>query len=187
MTNSLDIVNQAILLVSDNQPLVTGTAPTFDNSTAGKAAQVLYGPTVRFVGRQFGWDFARKTVALVLTGNTPPQPWTYEYSYPPNGIQVWDIFPDTEDPLDPLPYDYNEANAVVAAVVQRVIQTNVQNAQAVYNNNPNESTWDSSFEQAVVQMLSRGFAIALTGKTDLMQAYMESFGTFEQAAESRQD
>src|ERR1700686_4997177 len=82
MTTSTDIVNQAIQLIGDDQPLVTGTNPTFDLSVAGKAAAQLYNLSVRAVARQFGWDFARNNVTLTLTANTPPMGYAYEYSYP---------------------------------------------------------------------------------------------------------
>src|ERR1700677_654651 len=89
------IANQAILLIGDNQPKVVGQAPSFDNSAAGQALQVWYAPTVATVARQFSWDFARKTVALTLTGNTPPNPaWTYEYIYP-GTIELWQLVPPT--------------------------------------------------------------------------------------------
>lgn len=38
---SQDIANQAIQLIGDNQPRVTGQAPTFDQSDAGVALQAL--------------------------------------------------------------------------------------------------------------------------------------------------
>lgn len=186
-STSTDIVNQALALIGDDLPLVTGTAPTFDDSKAGKAAQLLYGPSVRAVGRQFGWDFARKTVALTLTGNAAPMPWALEYAYPTNGLEVWDIFPPSEDPNDPLPYNFNVGNAVVGATTVRVVWTNLASALAVYNNNPTETAFDDSFVAALVRYLASEFAIALTGKVDLMQSHLEGFGALGQIAESRGD
>ena len=60
---SNDIANQAIQLIGDNQPKVTGQAPTFDNSTAGLALQQIYVPTVQAAQKQFGWDASRRTIA----------------------------------------------------------------------------------------------------------------------------
>ena len=80
---------------SGNQPPVTGAAPNFDSSTAGKAAALVYTPCVRTVMRQFGWDFARNTITLEQSGNAAPYPWTFEYLYPSNGsnigVEVWFI------------------------------------------------------------------------------------------------
>jgi hypothetical protein len=186
-TTSTDIVNEAIQLIGDNQPAVTGAAPTFDNSPAGKAAAQLYAPTVAAVARQFGWDFARSTYALQLSGNTAPWPWAYEYVYPPSAVQVWAIFSTSDDPNNPIPYNFNVANAVVNGVQQRVIQTTLQNAQARYNNNPTENSWDADFREAVVGLLASGLSMAIAGKPDLAQAMLQRGGSFETVGERRQD
>ena len=187
MTTSTDIVNQAIQLIGNNQPPVEGAAPNFDDSPAGVAAANLYAPCVATIQRQFGWDFSRRTVTLALTGNTAPPPWTFEYAYPPNGIEVWDIFPVDEDPNDPLPANFNVGNALVSGVQERVIWTSLQDALAIYNNNPDENTWDASFREAVVRLLASEFAAALVSKPDLTQTLLEGYGTFEQIGEARQD
>lgn len=186
MTTSTNIVNQAIQMIGDNQPPVTGVAPNFDNSPAGKAAAALYSPCVQTVSRQWGWDLARNTFALVLTGNVAPVPWIYEYNYPPNGIQVWQLMPNViADPNNPLPTSWVVANALINAVQNKVIQTNLQNALAVYNNNPNENTWDSLFREAVVRLLASEMAMALAGRPDTAQALLDSGAAFETIGEGR--
>lgn len=188
MTTATDIVNEALMLAGGITPLVTGTAPTFDNSANGKAAALLYGPTVAAVGRQFGWDFARHTVALVLTGNVAPYPWALEYGYPADGIEILQLTPMTEaDPNDPLPVNFIVANNVVGAFQKRVIQTNLANAQAVYNNNPLPDAWDALFHQAVVRLLASGLSMAIGGKPDLAQSMLEGGSAFESVAEGRRD
>jgi hypothetical protein len=166
---------------------VTGVAPTFDDSTAGQALQWLYAPVVAAVGRQYEWDMARKIVALTLSGNTPPFPWSFEYLYPPNGIDVWQILPTVApgDVNNPLPFNSVIANAVVAGQQQRVIWCNLTNASATYNNNPNENTWDSLFRQAVVNLLASKLAMALAGKPDVMQSLLETGAAFESLGERR--
>lgn len=186
MTTSTDIVNQAIQLIGANQPLVTGVYPTFDQSTAGKAAAQLYGPAVATVGRQWEWDLARNTIALIASGNAAPFPWSYEYLYPTNGIEVWQLTPPAiVDPNNPLPTTWVVANAVVGGTQTKVIQTNMVAALAIYNNNPNESTWDPLFREAVVRLLASEFAMALAGKPDSAQALLESGSAFETIAEGR--
>jgi hypothetical protein len=187
MVSATDIVNEAIQLFGDNQPPVTGTYPNFDNSPAGKAAALLYAPTVAAVARQFGWDFARSTYALQLSGNTAPYPWTYEYVYPPSAVQVWAIFAITDDPNNPIPHNFNVANAVVNDVQQRVIQTSLQSAVARYNNNPSENSWDADFREAVVGLLASGMSMAIAGKPDLAQAMLQRGGAFETVGETRQN
>lgn len=184
---STDIVNESLMLMGGNQKLVTGVAPNFDDSDAGKVARQIYAPCVAAAGRQFEWDFARGTIALTLTGNVAPVPWSVQYAYPPNGIEVWQLMPAAPDPFDPLPVNFIVGNDVVNATQVRVINTNLVGALAVYNNNPGPDVWDASFRAAVVRLLASEFAIALGGKPDLMQAQLESAGTFAQGAAARQD
>lgn len=184
---SIDIVNQALNYMGNDIPPVTGVSPTFDDTPAGKAAQRLYAPCIATVARSFGWDFARKTVALALTGNAAPAPWAFQYAYPPQSVEVWDIFPSDEDPNDPLPYNFSVANDVVSGNIVRVINTNLAAARGVYNNNPPPDAWDANFHEAAVRLLASEFAIALAAKPDLAAALQESYGAFEQIAESRQD
>lgn len=184
---SNDIANQALIIASDNVPPVVGLAPTFDNSTAGKALQRLYTPCVQTVGREFGWDFARASVTLTLTVNTPPLGYTYEYVYP-TGVQVWQVLPTTiTDQNNPIPINYNVGNAVVLGTQTKVIWTNLQNAKAIYNNAPQESTWDPLFREAVVRLLASELSIALNGRPDTASVLLDSGAAFESIAEMRQD
>ena len=186
--DSNQIANQAIALIGDNQPAVTGQAPNFDSSTAGIALRRLYGPCIATVGRQFAWDMARNTVALTLSGNTPPWPWSFEYLYPPNGIELWQIHPNNlGDVNNPLPYNWNVANAVVAGQQQRVIWSNLADAYATYNNNPNENTWDALFREAVVRLLASELAMAVAGKPDIAEALLQSGAAFGNIGETRED
>ena len=183
---STDIVNQAIMFFGDDQPLVTGVAPTFDSSPAGVAASKCYAPCVATVARQFGWDMARNTVALTLSGNTAPFPWEYEYLYPTNGIQVWQLMPATlTDMNNPLPVNWSVANDEVEGVQTKVILTNQATASAVYNNNPSENVWDPLFREAVVRLLASEMAMAIGGKPDLSEALLQSGGAFETLGEGR--
>ena len=182
---SNDVANQALQYIGDNQPAVTGESPTFDNSTAGKALQKFYAPVVATVQRQWGWDASRNTADLTLTGNTP-YGWLYEYLYPSNGIQVWQVIdPANTDANNPLPVNWNEANTTVAGAQKKVIQTNVAAAKVVYNNNPGPDIWDPLFREAVVRLLASVCGMAIAGKPDTAQSLLESGGAFESLAESR--
>jgi hypothetical protein len=184
---SNDIANQALQMVGGNTPAVVGIAPNFDDSTAGKALRWLYDAVVGAVARQFEWDFARKTAALVLTGNPAPVPWAFEYTYPAGCAEVWQLLPTvTVDANDPLPVNFVIANNVVAGSQVRVIHANLASASVVYNSNPNENAWDSEFRMAVVDLLGRCLALAIEGKPDLSMALLNSAGGFAQAGQRRQ-
>jgi hypothetical protein len=182
---SNDIANQAIQIVGANQPPVTGQAPSFDNSAAGQALQKWYAPVVATVARQFGWDFARKTVTLSTTGNTPPFPWSYEYNYP-GTIELWQVIPGSlADPNNPVPITWNVGNAVVSGAVQRVVWTNLASALGVYNNNPPEGAWDALFRETVVRLLGSVLGAAIEGKPETAAMLLQSSGAFESIGEAR--
>jgi len=182
------IANQAIGLMGDNQPSVVGNAPSFDNSPAGVALAHLYAPAVATVARQWGSELARNAYTLVPTGNTPLTLWTQEYAYPPNGIEVWQLIPAAiADANNPLPVNWDIANTEVGGTQVKVIQTNLANAIVIYNNNPNENTWDPLFREAVVRLLASELASWLAGRPDTAEALLQSGAAFESLGEGRPD
>ena len=193
MPTSQEIVNEAIMLMGGNQPLVTGIYPTFDNSTTGKAAQQLYALTVRAVARQFGFDFARNQVALALSGNPAPLGFAFEYVYPTiaglTAVQIWQVAPafPIADPNNPIPVNWTVGNTLIAGVQSKVIWSNQAGAVAVINNNPSENLWDPLFQQAVVRLLASAMAMAVAGKPDVAEAMLSSGSAFETLAETRRD
>ena len=113
---SSDIVNEALQLIGDDGPAVTGVWPNFDGSTNGNIAMLTYGPAVDAAMRAHNYDFARTVVALALSGNAAPLGWAYEYLYPVSAIQLWQVTPPfpLADPNDPLPTRWNVGAAIVA-------------------------------------------------------------------------
>ena len=187
-TSPTDIVNQAIQLIGDDQPPVTGVYPTFDHSPAGVAAASLYGPCVATVGRQFGWDFERSIVALAASGNVPPLGWTYEYVYPPMGVEVWQLMPpEISDANNPLPQNWSVGNTQVNGAPTKVIWSNLQGAMATYANQPGPGVWDPLFQEAVVRLLASEMAVAVAGKPDTARDLLEQSGGFGQAGAQRPD
>lgn len=188
---STDVVNQAINLIGNDMPPVTGVAPTFDDSTAGKAAQQLYYLAVRAVGRQHTWDFARSWVPLVVSTNPGPFPngFSNEYRYPVNAVQVWQLTDDfsSGDPNNPAPVNWMVGNALEGVDQIRMIWCNFANARALVNNMPAESMWDPLFQMAVVRLLANAMAMAIAGKPDVAQAMLESGSAFETLGETRAD
>ena len=183
------IANQAVQLYGGDQPFVQGQSPTFDNSAAGKALQKLYAPCVATVQRQFGWDASRNIVALTATDTpTPPMGWAFEYAYPSNGIEVWQVMPQIPaDPNNPLPVNWDVGNNVVDANQVKVIWTNQASAFAVYNNNPTEAVWDALMREELVRLLASELAVALAGKPETAQGLIESASAFGSLGEQRPD
>ncbi len=180
------IVNRALYLQGNKVAPVTGTYPDFDTSAPGEAAKWLYPEAVKTVGRMFEWDFARFTAALTPSGNTPPPPFALEYLYPTDALQVWQIRPATVvDPNYPIPTTWQRANAIVSGSQVSVIQTNVVDAIAVYNNNPLPSTWDAGFSDAVVRWLASAFAMALSGRPETQQNILNTATAIMQQAMAR--
>jgi hypothetical protein len=183
---SADVVNEALQLIGDDGQPVTGIAPSFDSSAAGKAAAKVYTSTVTAVARQFSWDFARQNVLLQLSGNSPPYLWAYEYVYPASCIQLWQVSPAAlSDPNNPQPVGWAIGNSLINGVQTKVIWTNQQNARAVFNSNPPELTWDPLFRQTVVRMLAAKLATALSGKPDTSQSMFDTAGAFQSIGEAR--
>lgn len=173
---SNSVANQAIQLIGDNMPKVQGYAPTFDDSPAGKALQLIYTPTVQAVQRRFEWDASRRMVALVASGNSAPFPAGYplEFIYPSNGIEIWNLTTASPDVNDPLPTNWTVGNTLVNGVQTKVIWTDLAGAYAIYNNQPTESTWDSLFTEAVVRELASKLAMALAGRPETEQSFLQS-------------
>ena len=183
---SNDVANQALNLIGGNMPSVTGYAPAFDSSAAGIALSKLYTPCYQTVAKQFGWDFARNVFALSLSGNAAPLGWAYEYVYPAAAIEIMQIEPATlADANNPLPQNWTIGNALVSSAQTKVIWSNLASAKAVMNNAPSEATWDVGFREAMVRLLASELSLALFGKPDISQAYLESGSAFESLAESR--
>lgn len=181
------IVNRALFLQGNKVPEVSGSYPDFDTSTAGIAAKWLYPEAVKTIGGLFNWDFARKTAALSLSGNVAPSPWAFEYLFPAEALQVWQVRPATfVDPNYPIPTTWVRANAVVSGSQVSVIQTDVAGALAVYNNNPVPGTWSPGFTDAVVRWLASAFAMALSGRPETQQNILNTATQMLQQAMGRQ-
>lgn len=186
MTTSNDILNQALFATGYDGQVVTGQNPTFDASKGGQAGARFYQPVVSAVMRQFAWDFARMIAALTTTGNTAPFPWSFEYGFPANAIQVNQLTPASlSDANNPLPVDFVVGNAQVSGVAARVIWTNLTGANVVYTGYAQEGTWDALFRESVVRLLGSVCVLSLAGKPEAAQALLETYAPFEKMGEGR--
>lgn len=71
--------------------------------------------------------------------------------------------------------------------LQKVIWTDIEDAQAVITGQPPESTWDAMFQETVVQNLAAKLNLALASKPDSSKLAAEQAVVVEQAGEMRTD
>jgi hypothetical protein len=169
------VANQALQLIGDNQPAITGSFPNFDSSAAGIAMANIYPWAVRTVGRQNLWDFARAVAALALTANVAPLGFAFEYAYPASAVQLVQLMPQAlADSNNPLPIDWTVGNTLVVGVQTKVIWTNLASAQAIFSVIPDPSVWDPGAQEAIVRLIASELAVAIAGRLDTAQSYLES-------------
>lgn len=186
-TTSTDVCNEALAWIGYDGNAVTGVAPNFDSSTPGKVAQRTYPYAVAAVGRLNSWSFPR-TVAELQVAGVAPFPWAFQYLFPQNCIDVWQLAPGTlADFNNPIPVSWARGIAVIANVQSSVIWSNVAGAQAIFNSNPLEQTWDPLFRESVVSYLAARFGIANLGKPDLAAMYIEQWRQLIPAVAERTD
>lgn len=187
-----DVVNRA-LEIAGTQTRITGTAPSFDSTTVGLAAGVLYRPAVEMLLRQINPDFARTAASLSTQSNATLlalTKWTNEYTYPATSLRLRQILPA------PGSYDAHDKPQVTAAVMfdplssggpARVVVANISSAIAMFTTSAagvgGEAMWDSSFAEAVVRRLSSPLAMAVEGRPDYARELLEESARFAQMAE----
>lgn len=106
MPAPVDLVNMALLQIVSNQTITSINPPSPPNSTAAKAASLLYQTQVDATFRAVHWNCARFQAAATLlaaqwgtpqnpngTLPKPPQPWLYMYAYPDDCLLVRFVFP----------------------------------------------------------------------------------------------
>jgi hypothetical protein len=71
--------------------------------------------------------------------------------------------------------------------LQKVIWTDIADAQAVFSGQPSESTWDPLFAESVVQVLTSKLAQALSSKPDSAKLAAAQAAAVEEAGETRTD
>lgn len=186
--SSQDVCNEALALIGYDGFPISAPGPNFDSSTPGQIAQRTYPYAVAAVGRMNAWSFPRTFGDLVLTGNVAPFPWSFEYGFPANCIDVWQIIPDSlTDSFNPAPISWARGVASISGVQSSVIWTNLANADVMFNSNPPEAVWDGLFRETVVRYLAAEFAMAGLGKPDMAQMYVEQWRQMIPLAAERSD
>jgi len=180
-TTSTTIVNRALQEISA-QATVTGTNPTFDGSTAGNVASILYTSSVNTLLRQTDYEFSRTVIALSSLSIIPPLGWNYAFSYPGDCLKVRQVLPNVSIPdNDPQPVLWDVVSAFYLGSLTKIICTNIAASILVYTtDNLTEAQWDSLFEETVVRYLASQFVMALGGRPDFSEKMLGVAGALSQ-------
>jgi len=115
---ALEVVNRALTQIAQGPPLASGTVATnFDGSAAGIYCATLYVGAVQMLLRNQDFEFCRRSIPMIQTGNTPPLQWAYEYAYPDDCIRVRQIAPATWDQNDPQPVRWDVGDVTVTGII----------------------------------------------------------------------
>jgi hypothetical protein len=117
-----------------------------EGSKGARIALRLYGQTRDALLRAKDYTFAERVTTLVTNGQTAPEPWLYEYTWPSDCLkirQVYPLNPGTFPILDPRPQlqtDYNDGRTTPAS---KAILANISPAALVYTGQITDfTTWD---------------------------------------------
>ena len=157
-----DVINLALARIG--YPKRIGSI--YDGNLPAKLSLAIYAQTRDAVLRSADWGFACKTTALVNSGQTPPPPWAYSYTYPTDALKIRDLIISAFDPLNPLPSRWVVQNDPTAG---KVIVTAAPYVDVVYTvKSTNPAYWESAFVEALAAALGRRLAPVLN--KELLQA-----------------
>jgi hypothetical protein len=171
VTTDVDIVNRSLQMIGSQSQITSFT----DGSPEAASASIVYESQVETLLRTYTWDFARKEASLSLTGNAAPYPWSEEFAYPNDAIEVRTLYPSpsTIATYDPLPFRWAEGTNSAPV---RVLWTNLQvPVTCVYTWNllGQESLWDTSFVEAAICKIASVFAMSIASRPDLHKSLLE--------------
>ena len=162
-----DVVNLSLARIGYSKRI----GSLLDGSMAARIALTVYAQTRDKMLRDGDWDFARKTAALVASGQSAPPPWSQSYAYPADSLRVRDLIVASFDPLNPIPSRWVIANDPVAG---KVILSATAYATIVYTFKCTTPTlWESSFVEALAAAIGRRLAPLLNREATQMAAQDE--------------
>lgn len=194
MSSPIDICNRALSEIG-----ARSTIASFGEGSKEAQACVLWYDTLRKdTLRKAHWGFARKTFTLsqlgALTNGASPFPWPFKYLYPTDCLAMRFILPPTPpqfsgvvvgagSAITPIIWGRpDETNRFEVANdvdnnnnMRKVILANLQNAQAVYTVDVQDTTiFDATFETALSCILSSKLVMPLTGKMNLKAGLIQA-------------
>ena len=172
----LAIVQRAYTEIMQAPIQLSGTVATnFGGSPQGTYAATLYQGALQLLLRQQDPEFARRVIALSLSGGSAPAQWTYEYVYPTDCVRIRQVFPATWDANDPQPVYWEEGYN--SSLAQVVIWSDTVSAQMTYTTNAvSEGEFDDGFTEVLVRYLASQFAMPVAGRPDFSRESLETSG-----------
>lgn len=184
MTTPVNICNVALLEMGSRVYVNSLTNPI---SAPEIAAATLYQPKITALERGANWDFCRAQLPLTLYKQAvvngalsltpPPQPFLFEYLYPPDCIKVRFLLPTVNlqapgTPITGIPIVAPAPTAIPFVIGNdtdpngnpiKVILTNLPNAQCIYTRDLSQipDMWDALFTTAATAYLAAFFINAL--------------------------
>ena len=165
-----DICNAALRRIKYPTPI----GSMYDGSAAARVALDTYSTTRDALFTETDWPFTRQMVTLSLlktappggypngvwTSAYPPLPWIYEYGYPPGCLKIRSLRPTPSIVPEFAPTTNLFETAYDSALQQKVILTNLVNAQANITAQITDPTeWqDPNFTEALIERLAALFA-----------------------------
>lgn len=118
------------------------------------------------------WNFARHRQSLALLVETPPDDWTFVYSYPSNCVRILRLAHVMRNPRRPYPFEV----ALNAAGDAKVVLSDVQDARAVYTRRiTNENLFPPLFVEMFAYKLAAAIAIPLTRSPEIAESMEKMF------------
>lgn len=143
-TNKLELYNLGLTNVSHTKKVQTLT----EDSTERRYCEQVYEPSKKAVLAMAKWGFAKRSVALSLTGNDVVG-WDYEYYYPNGCVKALEIIKSTLREKR-IPYMTASTFDALTSAESRVIWTNQAQASLLYIGNvQNTNMFTPLFDMAV--------------------------------------
>jgi hypothetical protein len=180
MADQLELVNQALAVAGTRTQLTAVDTSTSEGSYAG----LFYNPIRDFMLREGDYDWALAYVVPTISG-VVPNPWTYQYSYPPTALRIRQVIPAVYDPLDPQPIAWNVITTGPGAGASHFIITKEQLQGVVFTYAPHENFWDAIFREAFVRYLASCLIFALENRIEATREQMNAALEFAGLANMR--
>lgn len=183
-----DLLNQALLQIGWQGRLI---ADIYEGSRQARAGLEIYGQTRDEVLAERDWPFALRAATLAASGQTPPSPWSSEFTYPSDCLRIRNIRPGPLVPtgtavreFDPLPVLWRPWNDNRPTTPVRAILCDLTIAVLIYTGRViNPATWEPEYTRTLIDRLAMKLAFKLAGNENLVKARIGLAQLPEQASD----